>query len=280
MGYDKGKTSPGQPFRFPAGLYNDLLDVVAWFRRTRGEYRLGKFASQFPISPTQGMIRNNTGGAVKRFAILEIDGHFAGGNDFWNQYPLKGVEPTAADERKLVIVQGGGPAGAMLPCVLSGVSVVRVERNDAGHNFAIPIAADSEKLETAETGLFEILTSYDLGGGIDAALVRFPVAEGGGGGSPWIVATLDEDVDSESAEAGIEATIIESHYGADAVSATAICSNEMELFGPAGTKIIALKRDPATLSGSPSDPDPYIILNMPCTELSAGGGVEPGGGMG
>lgn len=114
---------------------------------------------------------------------------------------------------------------------------------------------------------------------------RVPLAARASGGSetPWIVATLDEDVDNESPLVGIEATIIESHYGADAVSATAICSNEMELFGPAGTKIIALKRDPETMAGIPSDPDPYIIVQMPCTELSGGGidpDPDPGGGMG
>lgn len=255
MGYDKGKTSPGQPFRFPAGLYNDLLDVVSWWKRSRGEYRLGKFASQFPISPTQGMIRNNTGGGVKRFAILEIDGHFAGGNDFFNQYPLKGVAPTDADERKLVVVQGGGPAGAMLPCVLAGVSVVRVERNDAGHNFAIPIASDSEKLETAETGLFEILTSYDLGGGIDAALVRFPVAEGGGGGeSTLILATASADFTEASST--ISATFDSVLHGTDGTSGGASISivNPGGIFeGAIGDKLVASK-------GASN----YVLVNKGC----------------
>jgi hypothetical protein len=169
----------GDPFDFPAALYNYVVQTVqAYLRTTRdgggGEADVAFRAVAVPV-------RNTTGGDLARYSVVGIEGAV---NDpateedaFKNSVRLIGRVPTTDDVGKFAVYVNSGVAdGSTGTAVVSGVVLVKVDEGD-GSTFADVADGVSDSLVAVTSGSAKILWRAD-GTGKQWAVVRI----GGGGG--------------------------------------------------------------------------------------------------
>lgn len=181
--------SKGQ--RLTARNWNDSVDAItrhqnAIERRTptpstlKGQANIGTVCE----------IHNNTGVYLSPRDIAGIDTHTFPTDP--EQTTITVVSPEeGTHDGKFVITLDGIPNGTIGKAIISGVALCTVTMNDAAHEFARIVDADTTKLESTPAGMARILWHEELvgSGAEDAlALVEFPLS-----GPPLVwEATADE----------------------------------------------------------------------------------------
>jgi len=157
---DLRKVNPGDPFAIPARTYNAFIDAAL-------AAKAGQFAPGGPV-PTSGLpggwcwVKNNSGAALDRFAVLGIDAPILAPSPydeaFQNQVALAGVTSTSVSHTgNFVVLQEPLAAGALGLACISGVTVARVYVAGEGHRFADVKDGDATRLASGATGSARIL---------------------------------------------------------------------------------------------------------------------------
>lgn len=175
-GDDYLRPRPGDPFRFPARLYCDLLDLVANDKRGQGAIVSGAIARDFANTIIQ--IKNGTGSNLPRFSVLGFNGTVitvSGSVDsFKDGICLIGRTPSLpADSAKWAITLEPIADGNIGYAVIAGVCLVQVNVIDANDQYADAIDSDNSKLKSSASGGAQILYK-ESGTGTKWAVVRFP----------------------------------------------------------------------------------------------------------
>lgn len=170
MASNRRKTKTGLPMSFPAGVYNDILDVIRDYKRSRS---LGGAAQRgAPATETRVLIKNASGSAITNpFSVLEVSARLGAAEDYRNKKTLQGVTPTSA-ARPVAILQAGAASGELVEAVVAGTTLARVNVVSTSDRYADAVSGDSDKLKSGAAGRFEIvepLTST----GIQVVQVRF-----------------------------------------------------------------------------------------------------------
>lgn len=170
MTSNRRKTRTGLPLSFPAGVYNDVLDVTRDYKRSRS---LGGAAQRgAPATETRVLIKNNSGSAISSpFSVLEISGRVGSDEDYRNKKTLLGVTPTSA-ARPVAILQAGAGTGELVEAVIGGTTLARVNIVSTSDRYADAVAGDRDKLKSGSAGRFEILEP-PTGTGLRVVQVRF-----------------------------------------------------------------------------------------------------------
>ena len=188
------KVKSGDTLRIPAVAYNAFVDA-ALYTRAMGQTGGAPSVAGFRTTPTEILVKNSSGAAAPQFGVLEIDGPLfipdVAEDEFRARIVLNGITPSggssgssgsssAADVgRRFVILAEPIVAGGIGRAIAAGVAIVRLDIIDLNDRFAVPAPGDTSRMESASSGVCEILWSGSGGSGDDYAIVRF----GGGGGS-------------------------------------------------------------------------------------------------
>jgi hypothetical protein len=170
---------PGE--KIPADTWNIFCDVA---RIVRGQTMNGGATPEPAQAQSRGIvhIKNTSGADLNRFAVLGISGIVFTPTDneegFKRDPLLTGITPTADHAEKFVILQEPAKQNIIVPAVVSGVTICKVDIGDADHAYATIKASDATQLESADGGLARILYK-EAGTGTKWAIVCL----GGGGGS-------------------------------------------------------------------------------------------------
>ena len=187
----------GDPLRFPAEMYNQLLDMLRWFK---GQQLPGGGAS--PDGVGRVLVKNTTGSAVGRGTVLKVNGSLLTATadvDAWRERPaLTGTTPDGSGTHCVTLE--GIPAGEVGAAAISGHAQVVVNVTDATHAYAAATSGDATKLTSGTSGEFTIVQKPG-GTGDKYCTVRFGgVAAASGGGASITV----EDEDGTPSYSGIE----------------------------------------------------------------------------
>lgn len=198
------KVPAGQPWALPHGVYNELLDMLVWYRAQIGGNKAGVGGQRRDLDLVP--VKNNSGAARDAFAVLGVDAPIFLPSDnldeFKFRFALKGVMPAEASHQgKFAILLEPAPASSIVLAALSGLVPVKVNFGDAGDAFADVYDGDATRLKSnPETGAVQIVWK-ESGTGDKWALVRF----GGGGGAGTLIlpGNLNEDLASADAEVDV-----------------------------------------------------------------------------
>lgn len=187
------KVSPGQPLRIGAHDYNAFVDAAnAYARggRSGPPDPTGRFPNDHVI------VRNDSGAAQSRFAILGIDDAiFDPATDltvFQSQVALAVVTPDIdAHSGRFVVLLEPIPDGEFGRAAIGGSTFALVDVPDDGGTYAQPAAADvddanAENLIATAGGSAAVLWR-ESGFGIKWGVVRLGNPGGGTGGSVFAV---------------------------------------------------------------------------------------------
>jgi len=133
-----GRISAGDPLRFPAPVYDALLDMLAWWGR---QNKTGAPALPMKESSTIVPVRNATSDDLVTGQILAISAprydHDANPSQFKFHPSIIGVEPAPASHfGKYVVLRAPIAAGDVGPAVISGVAAAKLYVYDAEHEWA------------------------------------------------------------------------------------------------------------------------------------------------
>lgn len=172
---------PIRPVR--AETWNAFVDAAIAHRRKRGIGPLGGGGAQNPLNPAATvLVRNNTESNLSAGGrVLAITGVEYSPEDLpaeFRSYPVFGGDTPAADTDAVVILAEPAPADQLARATLAGVAVVDVLINDAGHQWAKPIAGDSLKLTSATSGPARILWKAGSSG-VQRCVVNLLDGQGG-----------------------------------------------------------------------------------------------------
>lgn len=159
----------GDPLRFPAEVFNQILDMLRWYK-----------AQQLPAGGAQPqaggrvLVKNTTGSAVARGSVLKVNGSLltATANvDAWRERPaLTGTTPDGSGTHCVTLE--GIPAGEVGAAAISGHAQVVVNVTDATHAYAGATSGDATKLTSGTSGEFTIVQKPS-GTGDKYCTVRF-----------------------------------------------------------------------------------------------------------
>ena len=190
-----------------ARAFNALVDQAKLSREERAE--IGGRPSESSYSTQRGIIdiKNASGEAVPRFGILGLDDTLLQWDtDAQREFPrMIGVTPEAGEhEGRFAICLRAVDNDALTRAVVSGVTVCKVDMQDAEDQFADITDGECEHLTSGASGGARILavqpaeSPEDDGTGIKWAIVRFPDAEAA---PRYILIRNDTGVDLERFEA-------------------------------------------------------------------------------
>lgn len=157
----------GQPLEIGADAYNAWCDAAKRDRLRRFDARGGPIGRDLNSSLTV-LIRNDTGSNLDAFSVLRITGVvFSTGPvdkpfEFVAMPLMTGATPNDADN-PIAILSEPIPEDGIGRAVIQGMVLVDVLINDVAHEYAIPIASDRTKLESADAGPARILWKESSG---------------------------------------------------------------------------------------------------------------------
>lgn len=185
-GDDFSKPLSGDPFRFPAPLFGDMIDTIRGFKGSS----LGRGGGQPPkdaISTGVVLVKNTTGSTAPQFGVLGIDSvvidpatSSASESGFRQQPLLSCSAPDiAAHLGKFVVLLEPIKAGAIGRAAVDGVTIAKVDVVDTDHVWADVKDGDTASLASVEFGGAQILWKASSTG-VQWAIVRIgrPLADG------------------------------------------------------------------------------------------------------
>jgi len=182
----------GDPLNVSAETFNTLLDAAQAYRD--GRQNLGAMARPEPHDRNVVRVRNDSGAARARHAVLGVSGVVFPPEDnlaeFLTAPVLKGVTPDADEHAgRFVVLLEPVDAGKIGLALAVGVTPVVVDIQSADHTYADVTDQDASQLTSAENGAARILWA-EAGTGPRRAVVLLGGA-GGGGSLPDGNAALD-----------------------------------------------------------------------------------------
>lgn len=187
-GHPHRHVQPGDSFEPSASLHNDLVDLLAKFRKKGAVVKDGR-----PETSVEILIRNDTGDTVARYGVLAVgDPVLTPGvslSGFKNNKLFKGIAPSPT--AIVAVVQETIADGAIGRAVVAGLTQVQIDVSDAAHQYATP-TTDPEHMESGATGRFKIVYKASGTGvvwgviliGVDYEVAAYDV--------PGIVSTSDQ----------------------------------------------------------------------------------------
>jgi hypothetical protein len=180
------KTQQGRPLRIPAADYNAFVDAARAFRQSNLG---GSGLRQSTPNPCVLLAKSAT--AYPRFAVVSVVDPIStppGGETVDEGHAEEitvNVDAPAEGDRGIGIVIEPTTPDTLGRVIVSGVAQTFIRVNDADHMFAVPIDGNTEKLDSAESGLIEVLWK---GTGDNAPCI---VRIGGGGSVDPELTTID-----------------------------------------------------------------------------------------
>lgn len=155
------KVAPGEPMLdvVTADRINAISDAAAAYRRQRTPGPSGgRYSNQVNPSVTV-LVQNDSGADASAGYVLAITDKIGDPVNeqiiFGRRPVLSGGVPAAAADLVAILTEPI-PDGEIGRAVIQGIAVCDIDINDAGHEYAVPIAADASKLESAATGPIRI----------------------------------------------------------------------------------------------------------------------------
>ena len=208
------KVQPGQALKIPAATFNNFVDAAQDFQRRRLDQSVTEDKGRGRV-----YIKNNSGDSIEPHNVLGIDGSIYADDEsaFLSGYAFDGVSPVLPDHLdRWAVVANGGAAGEVLECVVSGLTIAKVNVVDIEHRFA-DIHAETGGgapsptiLQSAPVGRARIIHGPSVAGEALCVIVVDSDA-------PYVYeATADEDegeitaklIDSTGAVVGAEITFL------------------------------------------------------------------------
>lgn len=175
------KVSPGDPFGFPAALYNATIDAALAHQRSERKLPPG-LPAKTSANPAVVAVENDTGAALDQFSVLGFSSVTFGETDrateFQQRNPvLVGRAPIADDADRFGVSVECAASGGVVPVVVAGVVQVLLDVVDPDHQFAALVDGETGFLETSEdpTGtpiLWKSSSPSEEGGDLYWAVVR------------------------------------------------------------------------------------------------------------
>lgn len=197
---DFPRVTPGQKFQPTAEQWNAAQDAASAQRAKRFGGDAGDAVAE-GFSPVVINVKNVSGGALQRFAVVKINDALITPTESQSEFEARVAfdvtTPGAASDYVAILLEPIR-SNKIGRAVISGAVQVQVNVTNAGHKYATPTAADATKLTSAAAasqGAVEILWK-ESGTGTKWAVVRLGtlVAPSGGGGS----ITVQDDSGSPS----------------------------------------------------------------------------------
>lgn len=169
-------TQPGDKFKPSAGMWNDMLSMLRWFKQNQQSAAAipHQWARNFSTLP----VKNASGSDVARGGILGIDDSLYAPTDnldgFKNGPTLSCITPAQADhDGKFAVTLEPIEDGAIGRAVLDGLAVcqVSVTAGEEWYEYADVIDADAAKLKLLPAGAAQVLWR-ETGTGAKWAIVR------------------------------------------------------------------------------------------------------------
>lgn len=173
------KVSPGDPLAIPARVYNSMIDVIS----SRESILRGVPGASGAGNNTVIPVRNDTGAALSQFEIVQLGDpvHDPADADKVGEFKVArcmiGETPAFSTDGKPFyaygVMQEPAPAGEIGDCLVSGLTICKVEVEKDWHKFAIPVDGSVANLKSAPYGDALIQwSSGTAGGAADWALVE------------------------------------------------------------------------------------------------------------
>jgi len=186
----------GQPLNIPADDWNRIVDATRAFYEQQAPGRGGPATAGIVRQSGVVLVKNASGQAQDRFAVLGIDAPIippgAEGNEeeFKRQVALSCVTPTAEHAGRFVVLLEPLADGAIGRACVSGVTVVRLQVENEDDTIADVADGESAHLVSGTSGNAVILWKEEEGEGGNSggrwAIVRI----GGGGASAQLLIKL------------------------------------------------------------------------------------------
>ena len=162
MGSPFDRVQAGSPFSPSATVWNDLLDMLRWFKTSRTESSGGRGGQQPKM--VELLIKNTTESSIDRFGVMGLDDPIFGVgstnalNSFKNQCALKGVTPDIGVHwGKFAVALEPIGAGKFGRCCVSGCVPCKINVYQSGHQWADIKDGDATQLNSDDCGTCKIL---------------------------------------------------------------------------------------------------------------------------
>ena len=152
------RVSAGMKQQISASAFNACLDAAEAFQQGR----LTRPGQSTPAIPNDTvLVKNNSGSAQNRFAVLGLDVPLILPSDdatqFANEVMMSAVAPTASHVGKFCVLQEPLAAGAMGRALVAGITPVSLNVAASGDAFAELSSGVTATLATGPTGSAQIL---------------------------------------------------------------------------------------------------------------------------
>ena len=178
------KVAKGQSFAPKADTWNAFIDAAQFAR----QHQIGITSDILPGGSRSGivLIRNASGEDQNQLAILGIDElaikpedtnsiqRFRTESPVFDCKKLGDIEPVKYHEMKFVILQEPIKQNQCGKAMIAGLTPVKMDIKDEGHEYATPRLNDTTKLQTACDGPCRIVWK-EIGTGEKWGLVSFPI---------------------------------------------------------------------------------------------------------
>lgn len=147
-----GRVIAGQPFSFKAKTYNDLMEMLRDWRRTR--FGTGAAGGAYTVDPRLTLFAGNTTGTAQRaYSVLAIDssiGTPTGRKIDFNARPAFYAGAPASEYDAICILQEPADIAEVKRACVAGVTMCRVLFTDPAHEWCNPVAGVTGYLKSSE----------------------------------------------------------------------------------------------------------------------------------
>jgi hypothetical protein len=155
---DFKKVKSGDKLNIPAKTYNAFIDA-AQANKARNNFLS---ASNKNSDSRKVLVQNNSGGNLDKFSVLGIDSPYItpteNETDFQERITIVGVTPTEDDHTgKFIVLQEPIPNGKTGRGILSGETIVKIDVEDADHEYAEVTDSQAGYLTSTDSGSAKIL---------------------------------------------------------------------------------------------------------------------------